>query len=1378
MQATPQQRQAIEITDRNLIVTAGAGSGKTSVLVQRFMHLLMVNPDWELTDIVAITFTEKAAREMRERIRDAIREQVMDNTLAGDVRQRWQHHENNLDSARISTIHGLCSRILRANPVEAVLDPRFEVLDEVDASTLQDEVVENTLAYLVETGAASADLLPQFEVRNVRQILKRMISNGIFDAILADEGRFSADNLWMEWRELWADANERTIQHLRANTDFEATIAIFHNMDFPANDKLSGMCQIVLDNSDVLYEGDLEAVLIALDNLSKGIKVNVGSAKNWGGKDIVTAVKADLVAIRDECKNYLKILHPPLHQLDEDALQLTQYWRELLWTTRQNYQHAKAERQLLDFDDLEQMTVALLENHPKIATRYAQPERGEFRHIMVDEFQDTNDAQRRIIYALGGVDIDNKTAPAGKLFVVGDPKQSIYAFRGADVSVFHRVSTEIQEANGQRVDLSQSFRTHSHLVEAFNRVFGDILTVDASSLAQDYHVDFGTPMDAFRSSAEHHTHPIHFIMLPKDEEAKGDERRWEAYELATHIQQMVTAETPIFDKRTNEYRPMMYGDVAVLFRAMSNIEIYEDVLQALEIPYITVAGRGYFDQPEIADMQNLLRALHNPADDLALASALRAPFFNFSDDLLLTLRLRTLAPDDRDPLPLWEALLWSEESLEHWLDVPFAEFFRYSNARDILSVLHGLAGRVTIADLLQHALDLTGFEAALMSLPNGERKRANILKFIQVAQHSQKVSLGAFNLYLRDIVASEAREGAAAIEPDNTVTLMTVHKSKGLEFPVIVLADTSYGGRNNTDILLLTQQFGLACKWEDENKNKPFIYNLTLQFEKERELAEQKRLLYVGATRARDYLVISGQIKGGASWLAQLRDLFGMSKDDIAPNEHYIWNYATLHCPPKAPNLASLRPRRAQHTLWDNPLPENNLQPSINLPLLNQVPPQIPPIRHIGASDLGMLGQVRDSTSEIKLTDFQRRILRGAPAPIRPILDTTNPASVPAYMIGNIVHRALQMQIVETDLKLIEQRAILQSYAWKEGLTNPEAVEKAIDESLKMLQAYRDSDLRDEIANAKQVYRELEFAYRKGDYMIHGIIDLLIFTQWNKWVVVDFKTDFVNWLEEEKRRDYASHSQQYIYQLGAYAEAVEEITGRVDEVKLYYLRHNWSYRFVEDDWRKTMSNLNFEITEMLTKTYFTNPDTWHGGFYELSLNITGLTQDSVLNLLKLIWQHPSLKGCYLWRNKEPYLQERVEPSIENLGAGYHVFGLATMPNGVKIACGTVFIGGDTPDDLSWLNLYLPDGALDEAYNIQALPVDIDEYDYMMSNIESWFATLAQDVYAQHKFSLGLIGYEVYGDLDMIANGVPNKRDMGFLVSENGELKYYPRTKPW
>lgn len=1183
MQATSQQLQAIEITDRNLIVTAGAGSGKTSVLVQRFMHLLTVHPDWELTDIVAITFTEKAAREMRERIRDTIREKVVDRALAESARQRWQKHENNLDSARISTIHGLCSRILRANPVEAVLDPRFEVLDEVDASTLQDEVIETTLAQLVEAGAACIELLPKFEVRTVRQTLKRMITNGTFDEILADERRFDRDNLLDKWQTLWEKANTQTINHLRANDDFASCLNHLANMDFPATDKLTPICQMVLDNGDALYDGELEAVFTALNTIKSGIKLNVGSGKNWGGADIVKAVKADLRWIREQAEYYLRILHPPLSIVDDEAAKLVGYWRELLWNTRLNYQQAKAERQLLDFDDLEHMTVALLENHPKIAQRYADPTHGEFRHIMVDEFQDTNDAQRRIIYALCGVDTDNNSAPPGKLFVVGDPKQSIYAFRGADVSVFQRVSAEIQAANGQGVELSQSFRTHHRLVEAFNHVFADILTIDTSNLAHEYHVDFGTPMDAFRPSDEtYHAQPIHFIMLPTDPEVKGDERRWEAYEIASHIVRMLQNETPIFDKRTNEYRPMKYGDVAILFRAMSNVEIYENVLQALDIPYITVAGKGYFDQPEIADMRNLLKALHNPADDLALASALRSPFFNFSDDLLLSLRLRTETPDERDPLPLWTALMWSEEMLPHWVQIPANELDKLAYTVEVLSVLHGLAGRITIADLLQQALDLTGFEAALMSLPNGERQRANILKFLQVAQKSQKVSLGAFNMYLQDIVTAEAREGSAAIEPENTVTLMTVHKSKGLEYPVVVLADTSYSGRVNTDILLLTREYDLACKLQDDDDNKPFIYNLTLQFEKERELAEQKRLLYVGATRARDYLIISGKISGRDSWLKQLRDLFGMAKADLEPNEHYIWNYATLYSPPQAPELATLRPRRDQKTLWDNPLPKSKLEPELDLPLLGKVPPQIPPIRHIRATDLGILGQVHDSTSEIQVEDFQRRILRGAPAPIRPILDTPQATHVPAYIVGNMVHQALQMQLTEADLNLADQRELLQSYAWRQGLTNDEAIEKAITDSLKMLENYARSDLRDEIANAKQVYREIEFAYRKGDYMIHGVIDLLLFSQWKQWVVIDFKTDFVQWIEEDNGREFERHSTQHIYQLGAYAEAVEEITGQSPETRLFYLRHGWSHHVEQEAWQTAMADLNFEITEMLT----------------------------------------------------------------------------------------------------------------------------------------------------------------------------------------------------
>lgn len=283
--------------------------------------------------------------------------------------------------------------------------------------------------------------------------------------------------------------------------------------------------------------------------------------------------------------------------------------------------------------------------------------------MLVDEFQDTNAAQRDIVYRLCAAD---RPEGAGRLFVVGDPKQSIYAFRGADVSVFDDVRRDLLDSGGRELPLAMSFRAHERLVGAFNDLFGAILTVGDGPTAR-YEIGLGTPMTAHRAcdlgAAPHQAQPITALAIPRldktlapEFQTKEEMRRWEAWALAQKLIEMVETGASIWERgpEGGGYRPAGFGDVAVLFRAMTSAPLVEDVFKATGIPYVTIAGRGYFDRQEVWDLLNLLRALHNPGDDLALAAALRSPLFGLSDEALLALRL---PPEgSRAPLPLWQAL--------------------------------------------------------------------------------------------------------------------------------------------------------------------------------------------------------------------------------------------------------------------------------------------------------------------------------------------------------------------------------------------------------------------------------------------------------------------------------------------------------------------------------------------------------------------------------------------------------------------------------------------------------------------------------------------------------------------------------------------------
>ncbi|MBN1681268.1 MAG: UvrD-helicase domain-containing protein, partial [Anaerolineae bacterium] len=864
MTLTHEQQAAVYTHDRHLIVTAGAGSGKTRVLVERFLALLEANPDWTLPSVVAITFTEKAAREMRDRVRRAIDARIAAAALENDdaALTRWLDHQAALSRARIGTIHALCAHILRSNPAEARRDPAFEMLDENEAAVVRDDAVEQALARLVHADHPAAALLAAYGVRTVRGVLARYAGRGgaqaVYDALDRPD-----EALLAEWETHRQAALESLMADVHADAALRDALNWIRPSDLPPGDKLSDVWALVHAQTDALLGTDPAAFVAAVDALAGGIRLNAGSAKNWGGKDQVDESKAVLRGIRDTVQAIQGALPSLSAERDAEAVAWLALWWDAIQAAADAYTRLKHGRNALDFDDLETLARNLLRQHPHVAARYAH----EFRHVMVDEFQDTNHAQRDIVYALAGV---GQPGSEGRLFVVGDPKQSIYAFRGADVSVFGAVRDDLIAQGGQELPLATSFRTHEVLVTMLNTIFERLLSPGSSPTAR-YEVDFGHPMAAARPSEPAdipaHACPLAVLAIPQPDigpEAAPDERlsaddlrRWEAWTLAQHIHDLVRAGTPVWDRDLahddlppgafvppfaaeagrGAYRPVCYGDVAVLFQAMTRVPLYEDVFKAAGLPYVTVAGKGYFDRQEVWDLLYLLSALHNPNDDLALAVALRSPLFGLSDDALYALRRVTHENGDRVSLA---------RALDFYVNVPSLagdDAAACDFARGVLSELRGLAGRVSIADLLTRAVHLTGYQAALTGLADGARRRGNVEKLITLARDSGRVSLGAFDAYARDLAAREVREGEAAVEIEGAVVLMSVHASKGLEFPVVALADTSWDRTRQAGVFTLDPVLGAVCKLPTDDPaseiEQPFAWEWARTLAERRDRAER-----------------------------------------------------------------------------------------------------------------------------------------------------------------------------------------------------------------------------------------------------------------------------------------------------------------------------------------------------------------------------------------------------------------------------------------------------------------------------------------------------------------------------------------------------------
>jgi len=1190
MNFTDEQREAIDLHERNVIVTAGAGSGKTRVLVERFIALLDRHADWSLPSVVAITFTEKAATEMLDRVRQAIEDRVLAALESRDDVQldRWLAHQAALSRARIGTIHALCASLLRNNPAEAALDPDFDVLDETEAAIVREDAVELALAQLATDDRPGVEVLATFEVNDVRNVLRSALTASA-SAWLASHLDGDEEMLLARWRAMWKDATRQVMAEAQHNAGIREAVAWVPATGWPVDDRLMANWHVIHAHADALFGDDPEAFSRAINALAGEIDLRGGRDANWGGKEGKKQCSEILKGIREWARDCQKRLLPLPGDADAQIARLLFAWGDAIRCAADAYERLKEARGALDFDDLETRALALLRHHPDVVARYADPVHGEFRHILVDEFQDTNEAQRAIIYALSGLE---REGAAGRLFVVGDPKQSIYGFRGADVTVFDRVRDDFRSRGGKELRLTCSFRSHDRLVRAFNALFARILQRGTGPAAR-YETPLDHPLEAHRPSEQWHMAPLTVIALQRpDKDAfpkfgATEFRQWEAAEIARKLHHMVDNETPIYDREQEAYRPMDYGDVAVLFQSMTEVVAYEAVFKMLELPYVTIAGRGYFDRQEVWDLLALLRALHSPADDLSLATALRSPLFGISDEALFACRL--VEDEAGVPLPLWAALFDYAGTLPiSEQDADACEF-----ARQTLAALHDLAGRATIAEVLLRALDLTGYMATLTGLADGARRRGNVEKLVSLARASGRIGLGEFLAYAHDLTAREVREGEAAVDVEGVVKLMTVHASKGLEFPVVVLARANWSRSvRSTGVFALDRDIGpvgrLPSPDPDNKPDDPFAWTYMQMLDAQRDHAERRRLLYVGATRAADYLIVSGQLYRchERAWLRQWLDALDVEEDALEPApEPRILSYAWGACELFVPQDVFLPERMPEDGAgaragWQLPevlarVPVPGVEAALP-PLTQDVPfDPVVPSTELSASSLIKLGHVPyyDPTA-LGRAAFRHAVLYDAPQPVRPLPPRQLERWRLRRAVGEIVHRALRAWALPDRVPAADLRARLRVYAWETQLTAEQQVDRALEQALALLERFAASDMRQWLDRAGEIYYEIPFIHRERGRTVHGVIDVL-FRDEGGWHVLDYKTPPVSW------DDVPDHARRYYYQVGAYARAVRARTGEQPRVWLYYIHPARLFEVHPDDWEPVYRRLDDDVRHAL-----------------------------------------------------------------------------------------------------------------------------------------------------------------------------------------------------
>ena len=1112
---TERQRQALDLS-ASLSVTATAGSGKTSILVQRYLDLFKANPNLSLDSVLAITFTEKATAEMKERVRSKLVEFAESQETDA---QRWRKLLDQLAFAAISTIHSLCASLLREFPVEAGIDPSCAVMDEIEARFLLEQSRDLALLRLSQgkntpAGQALQVILREWSRRKLETLLA-----------LLSEKRLTIANLMEKWCETDSDALWKTL-NLRIEeeqlNEVRAFVAAPHvveaSEDLEAlscnspDDKLAIQRDSVVSALGRLQDaGHISSARLDLALICE-IDLRSGSKASWG-KENLTLAKKLLKQIRDGAR---ALPFREIGEPDRRSMQLVQklflVFREVLRT----YQEQKALSGVLDFDDLEERARSLLKNHPHLRQKIQK----RYRFVLVDEFQDTNFHQWDIIRQIA---CEEKTIHPGRLFIVGDPVQSIYGFRNAQVEVFGHVRGLIcnsSTTDGREVTLNDNFRSTRAVVDFVNHVFTKIIGAGR----EDWNPSF-EPLITKRDDPVEGT--IRILLSDTDNSTAEKARSLEAASVARCMRWMLQDERPIIrDRDTKRERPVEARDIAILLRRRTFLPALEQALRQYSVPFFVAGGIGFYERQEVRDIANVLRFLANQSNSIALAGVLRSTLFGFSDEQLL--QIASVQCGD----------LWSQ--LQVFADNGSQEAVY---AASILSHWLRLSGRVTVAELIWRVLEDTGGWASYAAGNSGKQTIANLQKLIDTARvfsGSGRPLLCDFVNRLNDLLEREAREGQAAVElgPTNAVSILTIHAAKGLEFPVVFVPDLNRPAKpRQSSSLLIDPGLGAGTKVTSLDDYKPVdtaMYSLIARREQRRNLAEEKRLFYVATTRARDHLVLSSgydaadledfsQHDTWTGWLLTALDANKIEEGSVTCNGQEVHIHTS----------AEAFGGRAEVDQSTSPL---------HLSVENRLSPQEMDKAKSTFESCSNAMPLAEARETLSLTPSQMEVYQRCPREyyLRHVLHAPEGGLLPSDSLvhhsnpdnsgaafGNAVHRLMsdiQRSTNKIPRRFLDACVLIAS----EGNARDKVVlRKRLRHAIN---SFRSSPFGMQWINAAQEHRELPFSMKIADAVIHGQIDLL-FRSANGWVVLDYKTDRIEAAEKD------SKASEYLLQLSLYSLA-------------------------------------------------------------------------------------------------------------------------------------------------------------------------------------------------------------------------------------------------
>ncbi|WP_394839892.1 UvrD-helicase domain-containing protein [Pendulispora rubella] len=884
--ATARQRIREDL-DTTLVVEAAAGTGKTTELVGRVLALVRKGRA-RLSGIVAVTFTEKAAGEMKLRLRTEIENARRSEAVTDVERANLDGSLAELEAAHIGTIHGFCADLLRERPVEACVDPLFEVADDDGKQRILRDCFEPWFERQLASPMPSVERVLRRRTRDRDAVGPRHVLSNAVSALIEQR---DFDTPWEHVPFERRTAIDEILVELRALGDLAPR----------ADYKDSWLAKSFAEIARYVGEADRREAVRGerdYDGLEAELRT-LSRQKLWGwkgsGRWYTKGLERQHV-LDDRARTHEK-LKAVLERADAD---LAAGLREELWPLVAEYEVRKRSAGKLDFLDLLLLTRNLLRDHLDVR----QELQSRFSHLLVDEFQDTDPLQAEILLLLAADDpaesepMRVKPVP-GKLFVVGDPKQSIYRFRRADVALYESIKRRLAEAGADVLHLSTSFRSVPSIQRAINATFAPLMQGNARGSQATY-----VALEPFREDNKKAPMPgVVALPVPRP---WGDYGKIVNFRIDDSFPDAVAAFIDhllndsgwsIAEKEGGRAVPLEARHVCLLFKRLQNFgsdvtRPYVRALEARRIPHVLVGGRSYHAREEVVAIVNALCAIEWPDDELSVFATLRGPFFSLGDDALLSFRHRIRG--DLNPFRRVEPELLTD------LTRPVRD------AMLLLAHLHRRRNRRPIADTIVHVLEATRAHAGIAIWPTGEQALANVLRVLDIARRFESRGATSFRSFV-EYMKDEAERGGVSEAPvveegTDGVRIMTVHRAKGLEFPVVILADpTAKPTLSEPSRFVDTSRRLWAMPLAGASPHE-LLVNRDEVLEQDGE--EAMRLLYVAATRAREMLVVPvlGDEVPGDFWTSALNPAIYPPEDarrhpEVAPG-----------CPDFGPDSVRERP--------------------------------------------------------------------------------------------------------------------------------------------------------------------------------------------------------------------------------------------------------------------------------------------------------------------------------------------------------------------------------------------------------------------------------------------------------------------------------------